>query len=48
MKHKVTLPWNAAAWRQSTYEPREYSFPGPVALDTCGHERPCNCTGKYT
>jgi len=30
MKHKVTLPWNAAAWRQSTYEPRVRKVHGPV------------------
>jgi hypothetical protein len=31
MKSKpVTLPWNAAAWRQSTYEPRVYKVCDPV------------------
>lgn len=30
MRSKVSLPWNAAAWRQSTYEPRVRKVHGPV------------------
>jgi len=30
MKPKVTLPWNAAAWRQNTYAPRVTHVPDPV------------------
>lgn len=30
MKKRVTLPWSAAAWRQSTYEPRVRKVHGPV------------------
>lgn len=33
MRSKVTLPWNAAAWRQSTYEPRVRKVHGPVGKD---------------
>lgn len=31
MRSKVTLPWNAAAWRQSTYEPRVRKVHDPVS-----------------
>ena len=27
MKHRVTLPWNAASWRSRTYTPRVESKP---------------------
>jgi hypothetical protein len=38
MKSKVTLPWNAAAWRQNTYEPRVLNRSCPH----CGYHV-CSC-----
>lgn len=59
MRSKVTLPWNAAAWRQSTYEPRvrkvhdpigdhPQMFVGIARFPDCGaHEHACKGCGYH-